>query len=71
MLAAILASGRAIGAVHALIGVTCNTMFSASRVMSCTAGQLGMLGGVLGALFNPHLHMPPILGFLLAMAGAQ
>src|SRR5208283_3020038 len=69
MLAAILASGLAIGAVYALIGVTYNTMFSASRVMSFTAGQLGMLGGVLGALCILHLHMPPILGFLLAMAG--
>ncbi len=69
MLAAILASGLAIGAVYALIGVTYNTMFSASRVMSFTAGQLGMLGGVFGALFILHLHIPPILGFLLAMAG--
>jgi len=69
MLAAILASGLAIGAVYALIGVTYNTMFSASRVMSFTAGQLGMLGGVFGALFILRLGMPPILGFLLAMAG--
>jgi branched-chain amino acid transport system permease protein len=69
MLAAILASGLAIGAVYALIGVTYNTMFSASRVMSFTAGQFGMLGGVLGALFILRLHLPPIIGFLLAMAG--
>jgi branched-chain amino acid transport system permease protein len=34
MLAAILAAGLAVGAVYALIGVTYNIMFSASRVMS-------------------------------------
>ena len=49
MLASILASGLAVGAVYALIGVTYNTMFSTSRVMSFTAGQLGMLGGVFGS----------------------
>ena len=43
MLASIIASGLAIGAVYALIGITYNTMFSASRVMSFTAGQVGML----------------------------
>ena len=48
MLASIIASGLAVGAVYALIGVTYNTMFATSRVMSFTAGQLGMLGGVFG-----------------------
>jgi len=43
--------GSCMGAVYALIGVTYNTMFSTSRVMSFTAGQLGMLGGVFGSLF--------------------
>jgi branched-chain amino acid transport system permease protein len=66
MLSAILASGLAIGAVYALIGVTYNVMFSASRVMSFTAGQLGMLGGVLGAVFILGMGMPAILG-LIAM----
>ena len=51
MLASILSYGLAVGAVYALIGVTYNVMFSASRVFSFTAGMLGMLGGVLGALF--------------------
>ena len=51
MLASILASGLAVGAIYALVGVTYNAMFSASRVMSFTAGQLGMLGGVLGSAF--------------------
>ena len=40
MLASILASGLAAGAIYALVGVTYNTMFSTSRVMSFTAGQL-------------------------------
>ena len=69
MLSAILASGLAVGAVYALIGVTYNVMFSASRVMSFTAGQLGMLGGVFGALFISHLGLPGVLGFALTLAG--
>ena len=69
MLASIIASGLAIGAVYALIGVTYNTMFSASRVMSFTSGQLGMLGGVLGSLFILRLGVPPILGLLVTLAG--
>jgi branched-chain amino acid transport system permease protein len=67
MLASILASGLAVGAVYALIGLTYNTMFSASRVMSFTAGQLGMLGGVLGSLFVLRLGLPMIAGFLLTL----
>src|SRR5207253_2018128 len=58
----------AIGAIYALIGVTYNTMFSASRVMSFTAGQLGMLGGVFGALFIARLGLPGILGFVATLA---
>ena len=58
MLAAILAAGLAVGATYALIGITYNIMFSASRVMSFTAGQLGMLGGVLGALFINRTGLP-------------
>ncbi|MBV1795755.1 branched-chain amino acid ABC transporter permease [Siccirubricoccus sp. G192] len=68
MLIAIVMSGLAIGAVYALIGVTYNVMFSASRVMSFTAGQLGMLGGVLGAGFIGVLGLPAILGFALTLA---
>lgn len=68
MLAAILASGLAIGAVYALIGVTYNVMFSASRVMSFTSGQLGMLGGVLGAMFIARLGFPAVLGLAATLA---
>src|SRR3954447_9465507 len=69
MLASIIAAGLAVGAVYALIGVTYNIMFAASRVMSFTAGQLGMLGGVFGALFINRLALPMPLGFVLALAG--
>lgn len=68
MLGSIIASGLAVGAVYALIGVTYNTMFSASRVMSFTAGQLGMIGGVFGSLFILRLGLPPLLGFVLTLA---
>jgi branched-chain amino acid transport system permease protein len=68
MLGSILAAGLAVGAVYALIGVTYNTMFLASRVMSFTAGQLGMLGGVLGSLFILRLGLPLIVGFVLTLA---
>ncbi len=67
MLGSILASGLAMGAVYALIGVTYNTMFSTSRVMSFTAGQLGMLGGVFGSLFILRLGLPSIVGFALTL----
>ncbi len=69
MLAAILASGLAVGAIYALIGVTYNLMFSASSVMSFTAGQLGMAGGVLGAWFIGRMGIPVIPGLVLALAG--
>ena len=69
MLAAILAAGLAVGATYALIGVTYNLMFSASRVMSFTAGQLGMVGGVLGAWFIGRMGMPVLPGMVLALAG--
>ena len=67
MLESIIASGLAIGAVYALIGITYNTMFSASRVMSFTAGQLAMLGGLFGSMFTLKLGLPLIVGFLLTL----
>jgi branched-chain amino acid transport system permease protein len=60
--------GLAVGAVYAMIGITYNVMFSASRVFSFTAGMLGMLGGVLGALFIDKLGMNAVLGFALVLA---
>jgi branched-chain amino acid transport system permease protein len=68
MLGSILVSGLAMGAVYALIGITYNTMFATSRVMSFTAGQLGMLGGVLGAMFVLRLGLPLLPGFLATLA---
>jgi len=67
MLASIIASGLALGAVYALIGVTYNVMFSASRVMSFTSGQMGMLGSVFGAMFILKLGLPVIVGLLLTL----
>ena len=69
MIESIVSSGLAIGCIYALIGVTYNVMFSASRVFSFTAGTLGMLGGVLGSLFVGRMGMPVVLGFLLVLAG--
>jgi branched-chain amino acid transport system permease protein len=70
MLASILMSGLAVGAIYALIGVTYNTMFMTSRVMSFTAGQLGMVGGVLGSLFALRLGLPVPLALVATLACA-
>ena len=70
MLASILASGLAVGAVYALIGITYNTMYATSRVMSFTAGQLGMLGGVFGSLFLQRLGLPLVLALPLTLGCA-
>src|ERR1700738_5716857 len=69
MVESIVSSGVAIGCIYALIGVTYNVMFSASRVFSFTAGPLGRIGGVLGSLFILRTGMPTALGFVLALAG--
>jgi branched-chain amino acid transport system permease protein len=63
----ILASGLAVGAIYALIGIAYNTMFATSRVMSFTSGQLGMLGGVLGSLFMLRWGMPLVLALPLVL----
>lgn len=67
MLQSIIASGLAAGAIYALIGITYNTMFSTSRVMSFTAGQLGMLGGVFGSLLMVEWKLPLLLGLPLTL----
>jgi branched-chain amino acid transport system permease protein len=69
MAVSIVLSGLAIGCIYALIGITYNVMFSASRVFSFTAGTLGMLGGVLGSLFIVQMGTPLAVGFVLALAG--
>ncbi len=68
MLQSIVSYGLAVGAVYALIGITYNVMYSASRVFSFTAGMLGMLGGVLGALFIQRMGINPVLGFIMVLA---
>jgi len=68
MFASIASYGLAVGAVYALIGITYNVMFTASRAFSFTAGMLGMLGGVLGAFFIDRLGLPAIVGLLLVLA---
>jgi branched-chain amino acid transport system permease protein len=69
MVQSIVLSGVSIGCLYALIGITYNVMFSASRVFSFTAGTLGMLGGVLGSYFIAQLGLPLFVGFLLALSG--
>src|SRR5882724_2397084 len=68
MFESIVSYGLAVGAVYALIGIKYNVMFSASRVFSFTAGMLGMLGGVLGALFINKMGMNAVLAFVLVLA---
>jgi branched-chain amino acid transport system permease protein len=71
MVESIVSTGIAIGCIYALIGITYNVMFSASRVFSFTAGTLGMLGGVLGSLFIANMGMPVAVGLLIVLiAGA-
>ena len=62
MLASILASGLAAGAIYALIGVTNNTMFSPSMVMSFTATTRHSRR-VLGSMFALKLGMPIVVGW--------
>ena len=60
----IISNGLAVGAVYALIGISYNVMFAASRVFSFTAGSVGMLGGVFGAIFISKMGMPVVVGFV-------
>jgi len=70
MLVTILVSGIAIGAIYAMIGLSYNMMYSTSKVVSFTPGQLGMIGAVFGAWFIGVLGLPLWLGFLGAMSVA-
>ena len=71
MVQSIVLTGLAIGCIYALIGITYNVMYSASRVFSFTAGTLGMLGGVLGSLFITRMGVPVAAGVVLALAGGM
>jgi branched-chain amino acid transport system permease protein len=66
---ALLIAGIANGAVYAMAGLTYNIMFSTSKVLSMTVGQLVMIGGVLGAFFIGNCNMPIWLGALAVLAG--
>ena len=68
MIESIISYGLALGAVYALIGITYNVMFVASRVFSFTAGTVGMLGGVFGALFINRMGLPVAIGFIVTIA---
>jgi branched-chain amino acid transport system permease protein len=68
MILSIVCYGLAVGAVYALIGITYNVLFTASRVFSFTSGMLGMLGGVLGALFITRYGLPVVIGLVLVLA---
>src|SRR6202795_4736257 len=68
MIESIVSYGLAVGAVYALIGITYNLMFTASRVFSFTSGMLGMLGGVLGAVCITRFGLPVVVGLGLVLA---
>lgn len=67
LIESIISNGLAVGAVYALIGISYNVMFAASRVFSFTAGSVGMLGGVFGSIFISKMGMPVVVGFLLTL----
>ena len=68
MLGAVLTTGLAMGSIYALIGIAYNVMYSTSKVMSFTAGHLGMVGAVFGAFFIGVLGLPPWIGAPAAIA---
>ena len=59
----------AVGCIYALIGITYNVMFSASRVFSFTAGTLGHARRRAGLAVHPRMGLPVAVGFVLALAG--
>ncbi len=67
MFETIFVSGLAMGAIYALVGISYNTMFSTSRVMSFTAGQVGMLGGVFGSLYMIAWGLPIWVGLPMVL----
>lgn len=67
MFLSILIAGVAVGSVYAMIGICYNVMYSTSKVLSFTSGQLGMLGAVFGAWLIGDLQWPIWIGFPAAM----
>lgn len=65
---AVIVPGLAVGALYASVALAYNVMYSTSKVLSVTTGQLCMLGGVFGAWFIAGLGWPAWLGFLGAVA---
>lgn len=61
---AVIVSGLAIGALYASVALAYNVMFSTSKVLSVSTGQLCMLGGVFGAWFITGLGWPIWLALL-------
>lgn len=63
MILSILIAGVAIGSIYAMIGICYNIMYSTSKVLSFTSGQLGMIGAVFGAWFIGDLQWDaPVTG---------
>lgn len=62
----VVVSGLAIGALYAATALAYNVMYSTSKVLSVTTGQLCMLGGVAGAWSIGTLGLPVVVG----LAGA-
>ena len=64
----VIVSGLAIGAVYAAAALAYNVMYSTSKVLSVTTGNLCMLGGVFGAWFIAGLGLPIPVGLVGAIA---
>lgn len=58
----VIVSGLAIGMVYAAVALVYNVMFSTSKVLSVTTGQIAMLGGVFGAYIITALKLHWLLG---------
>lgn len=63
----VIVSGLAIGMVYAAVALVYNVMFSTSKVLSVTTGQIAMLGGVFGAYIITALKLHWALGLLGAV----
>lgn len=57
-----------VGAIYALIALGFNLIFAASRLMNFAQGDLAMLGAMAGVTLLGVMHLPFILGAVIAMA---